>query len=251
MKKYFTTGLAILLPIVFTGMIVGILINFLTKPFLTHTKALLVQWSFFQESIFFNEAAFLTIISKIVILCALSSAVILIGWLGQWFLIDALFRFGNYILHRLPFVNKIYKACQDIVQTIFSPSSRTFSQVVLVPFPNHHSLSIGLITSHSLNCENIPETEQTFSVFIPGTPNPTVGFMLMLKKEQLIFVDMKVDEAMKFIVSCGVVMPEFKMIEPSLSFYEQHPRKSQFLSSEEQFNQNPLDLCQSSRSTPT
>lgn len=253
MKKYFTTGLAILLPIILTIMIVGFLINFLTKPFLEPTKALLAQFDFFQHPfLWWNEIAFVAVASKIAILFILIGFIFLIGVLGKLFLIDAFFRFGNYLLHRLPFVNKIYKACQDIVHTVFSSSSSTFSQVVLVPFPNQHSLSVGLVTSDAIHSEKIPGMQHLVSVFVPGTPNPSVGFMLMLKREQLMLVNMKVDEAMKCIVSCGVVMPNFTIIKPStVSDDQQTPNESPFLSSQEQFSQDTLGLCQSSRSHST
>ena len=134
----------------------------------------------------------------------------LIGLLGKYFLIDLLFKIGNYFLHRLPFVNKIYKVCQEIVHTLFSSTKSSFSQVVFVPFPTLHQLSIGLVTREPLKVENSAADDTDWiPVFVPCAPNPSVGTMLMFKKEELIFVDMKIDEAMKCILSCGVVMPPF------------------------------------------
>lgn len=216
MKKYFTNGLALLLPVILTVMIVNFLINLVTQPFLNSTTALLEKLFFFQSSLpLFQQTAFLILSSKMLILIFLIGLTILIGIMGKLFLIDLFFRFGDYLFHKLPFVNRIYKACKDVVHSLFSSSSKKFSQVVFVPFPSPENLSIGLVTSASLKIENSDENhDHLISVFVPGTPNPSVGFLLMFKREQLLFVNMKVDEAMKFIVSCGIVMPDFEIHQP-------------------------------------
>ncbi len=237
MRKYFISGLAILLPMIFTVMIVSFLINFLTQPFLEFTKALLSQMEFFHHPfLLFHSVTFLSLSSKTLILICLSGFIILIGLFGKLFVINGIFRLGDYFLHKLPFVNKIYKTCQDIVHSLFSPSSKKFSQVVFVPFPNSNNLSIGLITGDLIKLENCQqESEALVSVFIPGTPNPSVGFMLMFKRSQLLFVNMKVNEAMKFIVSCGIVMPDFEIIQPP-GTYEKYPlNQSDILSRKRQF----------------
>lgn len=232
MRKYFTSGLAILAPILLTVMIVNFLINFFTSPFLASTEFLLEQVPFFQSPFVFHQATLITLSSKILILLFLSSFIILIGFFGRNFLIDVLC--GNYLLQKLPFINKIYKTCQDVVHSLFSSSSEKFSQVVFVPFPNRNNLSIGLVTSNSIRLKNCQqEPENLFSVFIPGTPNPTVGFMLMFKEEDLLRVNIKVDEALKFIVSCGVVMPNFEIVQPNEA-YEKHYSQSDILSCERQ-----------------
>jgi uncharacterized membrane protein len=149
-------------------------------------------------------------------------------------------------------VNKIYKACQDVVQSLFSSSSKSFSQVVFVPYPNAHNLSIGLMIRDSVKIKhNQRDYEELVSVFVPGTPNPSVGFMLMFKREQLTFVNMKVDEAMKFVVSCGVVMPDFTITQPFQPYEKQLSRESDFLLRKRQLSQDSANLHQGSGSFPT
>lgn len=106
------------------------------------------------------------------------------------------------------------------------------------------------MTGHSIQIGGMhQEYGDLLSVFIPGTPNPSVGFLLLFKKEQLTFVNMKVDEAMKFIVSCGAVMPDFAVIKPSVIYEKQFcSSESDFLSRERQFNQASVDLYQGSGS---
>lgn len=244
-KKYFASGLAILLPIVLTIMIVNFLINFLTYPFLESTKTLLEHLPFFQHT---HQITFLNIASKVLILFCLVSFIFLIGLLGKLFFINSLFQLGDYLLHKLPLINKIYKSCQDVVQSLFSShSSKKFSQVVFVPFPHTNNLSLGLVTSESIQIENDNHPSDSFvSVFIPGTPNPSVGFMLMFKKEQLHFVNMKVDEAMKFIISCGVVMPDFEILKENHA--KQTFNQDHILHSEGQLIQNTMNLHKSAGS---
>lgn len=234
MKKIFTSGLAVLLPVILTVMIVNFLINFITQPFLNSTQALLETLPLFQQSAsLMPPTTFSTLSTKALILLFLIGFTMLIGFLGKYFLIDLLFRMGDYLFHKLPYINKIYKTCKDIVHSLFSSSSKKFSQVVFVPFPNPHNLSVGLVANESIKIKNCPQEADDFlSVFVPGTPNPSVGLMLMFKREQLIFVNMKVDEAMKFIVSCGIVMSNFETYQPQ-SFHEKQLFEQDYLLSRE------------------
>lgn len=213
MNKSFKTGLAILLPAILTVSIMSFFINFLTKPFLAFTENLFSQFDFFQKSfLFMSSKGLIRMVSQISILTSLFLFILLIGFLGKVFLIDSVFSLGNALLHRLPFFNKIYKACQDIIKSILSSESKSFSQVVLVPFPTNKALSIGLVSNDFIEVQAKANNTHLIPVFVPGTPNPSVGFMLMFKKEDLIFLDMKVDEAMKFIVSGGIVVQDFTII---------------------------------------
>lgn len=208
MKKYFTTGLAILLPIVLTILIVTFFVNLLTNPFMGLIDNILLHYDPSYSEWLHSSHAF-RLFSQLFILVFLTVLTVLVGFFGRLFLVDYLFRLGDAIFHRLPLVNKIYKATQDVAQGLFSSSSKSFSQVVFVPFPSRESLSIGLVTKESISIEFEKEHNHFVPVFVPGTPNPSVGFMLMFNRDELIFVNMKVEDAMKFIVSCGVVMSDF------------------------------------------
>lgn len=201
MKNDFKAGLAILLPIMLTLIIVGFLINFFTGPFLKPTEALFNYLGILQNS----SPVTVLFVSKILILISLGMLIILIGWLARHFLVEYFFQLTDTILHRMPFINRIYKPCREVVNSLLSSGSTTFKQVVLIPFPDQNQLCIGLIAQDSIQFSQ----SEFISVFVPGTPNPTVGFMLMFKKEEMILLNMKVDEAIKFIISCGVVLPEF------------------------------------------
>ena len=129
-----------------------------------------------------------------------------LGFLGHWFFEHYFIRLTNMIFEKIPLVNKIYKTCQEIVNTLFTPKSTSFSKVVLAPFPGNSSRSFGLITRDSLPEGSSPEIQQLVTVLVPGTPNPTMGFVLLYPASDLTPLDMKPDEALKAIVSCGIIM---------------------------------------------
>ena len=195
-RRYFFTGLALLLPAVVTILIVLFFINLLTKPFVNFTDTVLSHIGLLNKPFLFLSAEqVLHLVSKVLIVITLAIFTICAGLFAQIVAARYLIRLGDYIIHRIP-----------IVQTVFKEEKKTFTQVVLVPFPHEKSYSIGLVTNDCIPEGADSEHGGLVSVFLPATPNPTMGFMLMLRREQLIFLDMKVDDALKAIISCGVMI---------------------------------------------
>ena len=97
---------------------------------------------------------------------------------------------------------------------MFGSSSNSFKQVVMVPFPGEKTYSIGLVTRENLpglpKAQNPKET--LVAVFVPTTPNPTSGFLMMYKQSDLVYLDMKVEDAFKYVISCGVIATPFNEI---------------------------------------
>lgn len=207
MKKNFLTGLAILLPMAFTLWILNLLINLFTKPFLGIVESFL---RIEVETLSMTVHSLILFAAKICILLILAALTFLVGFLGQHFIVRNLLKYSDYVFHRIPFVNKIYKAAQDVVKTLFHEEHANFSQVVLVPFPHASTRSIGLITKSDQSAYMDNQHGNMVSVFVPGTPNPTMGFMLLFRREQLIFTEMSVEDALKFVISCGVMAKPFK-----------------------------------------
>lgn len=213
MKKYFITGIVILLPLTLTFAVLNFVFNVLTDPFLGITKSLLAHYNLLGSSfLFFTPDQTLTLASQVLILMLLFLSTLLIGFIARWFLIYSLIRTWEYIIHKIPLVSSIYKTFQDFIRTFFSNNSTAFKQVVVVPFPSPESRSIGLLT-----CEDVKgignDSEEMVAVFIPTTPNPTSGFLLMVKKSAILPLDMSVEDAFKYIISCGVVNSNFKSVE--------------------------------------
>jgi uncharacterized membrane protein len=202
MKNYFFAGLIILLPVVITYWIIKFIVQLITSPFENLAFTLLDSLQLTHYSLL------LPLISSCFILIVLTAIIIIVGAVGRWFLFHSFFHMIDRLLHLLPFVNKVYLSCKDFTAALFSSKSDSFSQVVLVPFPSKEHRSIGLVTSQFKNEVLDNKADELVSVLIPGTPNPTVGFLMMYSKEQLIFTQMRVDEALKYVMSCGSVLPK-------------------------------------------
>lgn len=215
MKKYFITGLIILLPLALTIIMVTFVFNFLTTPFLGIVKMIFDYYGLFEGGFLFLSASQLqTILAKLLILFCLFVVTVTLGLITRWFFFHTIIKCAEYIVKRIPLVRVIYKTSKDVIKTLFSTQSNAFKQVVLVRFPSPQTYSIGFITK-----DNISSLQESFyhdvvAVFVPTTPNPTSGFLMMYKKEDLIYLDMKVDEAMKFVMSCGVVLSDFSILSP-------------------------------------
>lgn len=208
MKKYFLTGLAILLPLAVTIAIVAFIVNFLTQPFIGLTSAFLRRFDIVNRGFFFlNPEKALLYGSQILILIGICLFTILLGIITRWFLFKALLNLSDRVLHRIPLVNKVYKTTQEIIKTLFAADKNSFKQVVMAPFPKEGAYMLGLISRKSPDTCSEAVDSDLYSVLIPTTPNPTTGFLVMYKKEELIFLDISPEDAVKYVVSCGVIIP--------------------------------------------
>ncbi len=212
-KRYFFTGLIILLPAVITVLILLFFINLVSRPFQSIISDILSYYDLMDHPFFFlSGEQVLSIASKGLALAFVIFLTILVGFLAKAYVTKHLIRLGDYLIHKIPFINKIYKAAQDVVKTLLEEKRQSFSQVVLVPFPKKGSYSLGMVTRECMIESSDNEHEGMISVFVPATPNPTMGFMLFLKREELTFIDMKVDDALRTIISCGVIFEKPNVI---------------------------------------
>lgn len=189
MKRHLVTGLVILLPLAVTVLLVRFFFNLLTEPFVGIVGPLIDRYHAHNWII--------QLVSQLLILLFLFLATVCIGMLARWFFVHALLNFGEKLLHRIPLISPVYKTSKDIINTIFSDHSSSFKQVVLAPFPSKTACTIGLVSRQ--------EPGELVAVFIPTTPNPTSGFLALFKSEDLVYLDMSVEDAFKFIISCGVI----------------------------------------------
>lgn len=192
MKKYFVAGLVALLPLALTLWIVSFIIHLLTDPFRGLAETVLKALGM--------SPALLEFASMLLALVVLIIFIMVIGAIGRYFLFKYLIKISDAILHRIPIISTVYKTSQEFIQTVMTSSSQSFQQVVLVPFPHASCLSVGLVTRDDFEiAEKIP-------VFIPTTPNPTSGFLVMFRKEEMIPIEMKTEEALRYVLSCGVLL---------------------------------------------
>lgn len=208
MKKYFITGLVLLLPIAVTISLLIFFFNFLTEPFAGMIAGVFDYYDLLESDFLFvkgHEIQFF--ISQILILAIFFFLTVLIGWVARYFFINCFFSLWEKLLHKIPLVRSIYKASQEVITTLFSSNSNTFKQVVLVPFPSQETMAIGLITQENLSAISKELDSDKVTVFLPTAPNPTSGFLMIYSKSEITYIDMKVEDAFKFLISCGVVTP--------------------------------------------
>ena len=125
------------------------------------------------------------------------------GFLGRW-IISGL---ANSILNRMPVVRTIYGASKQILETVISTQSDAFREVVLVEYPRRDLWVIGFVTGGTKGEVARRVDIDMVNVFVPTTPNPTSGFLLFCPRDEVIFMEMSVEDAVKLVVSGGIVTP--------------------------------------------
>jgi uncharacterized membrane protein len=114
------------------------------------------------------------------------------------------------LVRRIPVVGAVYSGAKTFSETVLTDKGRSFKQVVMVEFPRKGVFSIGFITSHDLEEAQARTEQEVTCVFVPTTPNPTTGFIVLVPKDEVVLMDMTVDEAFKMLLTLGVVVPTWK-----------------------------------------
>lgn len=114
---------------------------------------------------------------------------------------------GERLLSRMPIVRSVYGALKQILETVLQQSSKSFRQVVLVEYPRRGIWALAFLTSDAQGEVQRRTEDHLVNVFLPTTPNPTSGFLLLVPRQDIVFLDMTVEEAAKMIISAGVIMP--------------------------------------------
>ena len=157
----------------------------------------------------------IVILFRLITLVVLAVIIFLIGLLAKVTVGKQMIHLAQKILLKLPILSIVYSTCQQIGDTVKTQQGGLFKQVVLFEYPRKGSWAIGFITS--FNEEDFEVTKYfkngVYSVFMPTTPNPTSGFLFYIPKEDCILLDMPAGDAMKLIVSGGVVLPGGKIKE--------------------------------------
>jgi len=114
------------------------------------------------------------------------------------------------MLHRIPIVRSIYSGAKNFAEIVFSDSNNSFKRVLLIEYPRKGLYSLAFQTSSQLGEVQGRTGEDVICTFVPTTPNPTSGFIIVVPRKDVITLDMEVDEALKMIISLGVVVPTWR-----------------------------------------
>jgi uncharacterized membrane protein len=192
------TGLLVLVPIAITAWVLEFIITSMDKVF----NLLPVGW---------RPAAFLKMDIPGLGVIAVLLVVLVVGVLAHNFIGRKVMQGWNSLLNRIPVVRGLYNGVKQVSDTLFSESGNAFREAALVQYPRAGVWTIAFITGKPngevgkfLNAEGM---EDLVSVYVPTTPNPTSGFFLMMAKKDVRVLSMSVDEALKYVISMGVVGP--------------------------------------------
>ena len=196
MRKYFITGLLILVPLAITLWVLNLIVGTMDQSLLLLPE----RWR--PEAVFgFAIPGLGTILTLLIIL--------LTGLVTRNFIGNRVVALWESVLNRIPVFNTIYSSVKQVSDTLFSSSGNAFRKALLVQYPRQGSWTIAFLTGVPGGDVRNHLAGDYVSVYIPTTPNPTSGFFLMMPRADTIELDMNVDAALKYIVSMGVVTPEY------------------------------------------
>ncbi|MCC6598460.1 MAG: DUF502 domain-containing protein [Alphaproteobacteria bacterium] len=128
-----------------------------------------------------------------------------VGWFATNFMGRMIIRMSEYVVHRVPIINTIYKGLKQVFETVLGSQAQAFREAVMFEFPRKGIWVIGFVTGLSKGEVQRLTEDVTMNVFFPTTPNPTSGFLLLIPKKDLIPLGMSVDDAIKMIISGGIL----------------------------------------------
>ena len=198
LRANFMAGILVILPLVITYEIIKFIV----------VKAKVLHFANIITGKFVEPAYSRYIIVGIAVLLILATIfiiLIVIGMLARNVIGKRLILFGESILARIPMVNKIYRAVQQISHAFVGKV--IFTRVVLLQYPRKGIYSIGFVTSDTKGEIGSEISKDSINVFLPTTPNPTSGFLLFVSKKDTISLSMSVEDAMKLVISGGAVTP--------------------------------------------
>lgn len=195
MRRYFISGLLVWMPIWVTILAIKFLVDILS-----YTLLLLPRHYQPDVLIGFHIPGIGVIITLLVILV---TGLLVTNLLGRQLVI-----LGDRFIAKIPIVRTIYMGVKQIVETLFTPGGQSFRKVFLVEYPRAGSWTIAFQTGDAT--QQVTQKfndEPMITVYVPTTPNPTSGFLLMIPRKDVKELDMSVDQALKFVISLGVVQP--------------------------------------------
>jgi uncharacterized membrane protein len=193
-KKYLITGLLVWAPLVITFWVLSVLVDTLDQTLLLLPSA----WHP-RSWLGFNIPGLGVLLTLAVVLLTGMFTANIIG--------QRMVQFGEGILARIPVVKSLYSSVKQVSDTLFSSSGQAFRKALLVQYPRQGSWTVAFLTGQPGGDVASHLGDDFVSVYVPTTPNPTSGFFLLMPRSEVIELQMTVDEALKYIISMGVVPP--------------------------------------------
>ncbi|MGF1607668.1 MAG: DUF502 domain-containing protein [Rhodothalassiaceae bacterium] len=195
LRAYFLTGLVVSAPILITV--------YLTWLFIDTVDEIVVR----NLPPRYNPETYLAFSIPGLGVLIMVAALTLVGALAANFAGRTIIRMGERVLHGTPIIRSVYSTLKQIAETIMAQHSDTFRSVVLVEYPRKGLWALAFVSTPAKGEIQDKTSEETLNVFLPTTPNPTSGYLLFVPRQDCIFLDMTVEEAVKYIISAGLVAP--------------------------------------------
>jgi len=208
LKQYFITGLLVWLPMGITVWVIMWLVGLLDAIFLAvlHAADTLIPGIHASAEYLRGIPGLGVLIVAVVIF---ATGVFVANMFGQWWL-----RKWHGMMNRIPVVRSIYTSVKQVADTLFSGSGHAFSKALLVQYPRQGSWTVAFLTGQPGGEVATHMNQPMVSVYVPTTPNPTSGFFLMMPRADVVELDMTVDDALKYIISMGVMVPPIRTAKP-------------------------------------
>jgi uncharacterized membrane protein len=194
LKKYLLTGLLVWIPLAITIWVLHLIVSSMDQVLN------LLPPAFQPEALFGRQIPGLGLLLTVVV-------VFLTGVFASNIIGQRLLRIWDGVLRRIPVVNSIYNGVKQVSDTLFRPGGQAFRKVVLVQWPHEGSWTIAFLTGQPGGDIVNHLRGDYVSVYVPTTPNPTSGYFVMVRREDVVELDMSVDDALKYIISMGVAPP--------------------------------------------
>jgi uncharacterized membrane protein len=192
-RKYFMAGLLVIVPLYGTFWILKTIVLTVDDTFFQFVPTALQPKSWFGRNIP-GMGLLLTI-----------PIILSVGVLTRVYLGKQLLRAGDWLLSQIPVGNAVYKGLKQLLQTLFGQESAKYSRVVLIEFPSKGQYAIAFVTGESQEVTPEMAAEKYIRVYVPTAPNPTSGYLLMVREQDVTPTTLTVDEASKLIISGGLV----------------------------------------------
>ncbi|MEE8427194.1 MAG: DUF502 domain-containing protein [Woeseiaceae bacterium] len=196
-RRYLVAGILVWLPLGVTILLLRVIVRIMDRTLLWLPK------QYQPEELLGFAIPGLGILLTILLL-------LVTGLLATNFVGSAFIGGWESLMERIPVVRSIYSAAKKFLEIIFSESGSAFKKVLLIEYPRKGTYSLAFQTSAELGEVQSRTGEDVVSCFVPTTPNPTSGFIIIVPKKDVTVLDMEVDEALKMIISLGVVIPEWR-----------------------------------------
>ena len=197
LRRYLVAGILVWVPLGVTFLLLRLAVNLMDK-----TLAIIPRAYRPEELLGIHIPGLGIILTFLVLLLTGMLAANFVGRyvVGGW----------ESLLDRIPIVRSIYSAAKNFAEIVFSDSEHSFKRVLLIEYPRKGLYSLAFQTSSSLGEVQGRTGEDVVCCFVPTTPNPTSGFVIVVPRKDVIVLDMEVDEALKMIISLGVVVPTWR-----------------------------------------